>query len=150
MSQLDVNVDVELFDLGGQRTGFAARVNVPPSGQVSYFLDELFPGLPATVQGTLRITPLTSLAAPAPIAVIGIRGKYNERGDFLITATPASDERLAVSSKTLVFPHVVSGGGYATRLFLYSDSVGASPGRLYYTNQNGLQMPQGSLSTTQP
>jgi hypothetical protein len=58
-----------------------------------------------------------------PIAVAGLRGQYNERNEFLITAIPAvneSDARLVES----VIPHVPDGGGYTTQFILFAGGAG--------------------------
>jgi len=45
-----------------------------------------------TSQGFLKVT------ATAPISVTGVRGRYNERKDFLITTTPPRNEDMILRS----------------------------------------------------
>ena len=59
---------------------------VPPAGQIARFVRELLPTLPGALRCLLRVT------ATAPIGITGLRGTYNERGDFLITTTPTRNE----------------------------------------------------------
>ena len=56
-------------------------LSLAAGGQTAAFVSEI-PGLgsiPAGFQGVLQIT------ASQAISLVGLRGRYNERGDFLIT-----------------------------------------------------------------
>jgi hypothetical protein len=55
--------------------------------------------------------------------VAGLRGRYNERGDFLITTVPLSSELSTTSSAEVVFPHLVDGDGYTTQFVLFSTTT---------------------------
>jgi len=57
-----------------------------------------FQNLSLPIQGMLRITSASS------IAVVGLRSRTNERGDFLITTTPPVPENTAPTPE-LFFPH---------------------------------------------
>src|SRR5262249_49920123 len=59
-------VDLELTTLDGAPTGLYGAVLVPGNGQISKFLDEIFPSLPTGFQGVVRIT------AASPVSVIGL------------------------------------------------------------------------------
>jgi len=75
------------------------------------------------------------------IAVTGLRGRYNERGDFLITTTLAAGENsLPTQSSELLFPHFALGAGYETQFVLFSPRPQSSSGRMYFFNQNGTPM----------
>src|SRR2546422_8382947 len=52
----------------------------------------LFPYTTLFRSGILRVTTTGS------IALIGLRGRFNERNDFLITTVPSGDESAAASS----------------------------------------------------
>jgi hypothetical protein len=72
------------------------------------------------------------------VAVVSLRTRYNERGEFLITTTPATNEGSPSSSAELVFPHIVDGGGYATQFALFSGISGqATTGTLRFFGQDG-------------
>ncbi len=49
----------------------------------------------------------------------GLRGRANERGEFLITTTDPANETAPSVSKA-VFPQIVDGGGYTTQIIFYS------------------------------
>ncbi len=78
-------VDLALTTLEGVPTGLGAQISVLPNGQVAKFLKQIngFESLPEPFQGILRITT----NALAGVAVAGLRGRYNERQDFLIAPT---------------------------------------------------------------
>ncbi len=121
VGQSNSTLNLELFRLDGTSTGLTRSVTLPASGQIARFVHELFPTLPIPFQGVLRIS-----GASAGASVVGLRGRYNERGDFLVTTTPPSDEGSAPSAGEMLFPHLVNGGGYTTQLVLFSGSAGQS------------------------
>jgi hypothetical protein len=111
-------VTLELFTLDGSPMGVTGSITVPANGQVSKFLNEI-PGFASQgpFQGMLRIS------SAATISVIGLRGRYNERNDFLITTTPPSNEATPATSAELFFPHFAEAGGYTTQFILFSSSA---------------------------
>ena len=105
---------------------------IPPSGHTSKFVHELFPALSLPFRGVLRVSSSNS------IVVVSLRTRYNERGDFLITTTPATNEASASSSAELMFPHIVDRGGYTTQFILFSGFAGQSTaGTLRFFGQDG-------------
>jgi len=66
--------------------------------------------LPRQFQGVLRLS-----TASAALSVLGLRGRYNERGNFLITTTPPVAETAPAAVGEVVFPHLVDSGGYTTQ-----------------------------------
>src|SRR5438105_284839 len=98
------------------------------------FLEQIegFANLQVPFQGVLRI----STDEASRVAVAGLRGRYNERRDFLITATPPIDENSTPSGE-LVFPHLADGGGYTTEFILLNESSQLSSGTLRFFSQTG-------------
>jgi hypothetical protein len=130
-------VSLELTRLDGSSVGLSATVTVPGNGQIARFLHEVFPTLALPFKGILRI----SGGGAAGLSVVGLRGRYNERGDFLITTTPPSNEGVAASGVELLFPHLVNGGGYTTQFILFSGTAGqASVGNLRFFKQDGTAL----------
>ena len=80
-------VRIELMDLGGSSIA-GTTINLGGNAQLAGFLTEIpgFQSLSLPIQGSLRIT------SASPIAVLGLRSRTNERGDFLITTTPPVSE----------------------------------------------------------
>ena len=67
----------------------------------------------------------------------GLRGRYNERNDFLITTTPPVNEAPPATSP-MIFPHIADSGGYTTQFILFSAQPGSSSsGTMQLFNQSG-------------
>jgi hypothetical protein len=141
-SDTSTPVLLELRQMDGVQVGSLTLPALPAGGQVSRFIDELFPNIPATFRGTLRVS---AVSGSASIVVTGIRARINERNDFLFAATPASDENAAAYSGTLVFTHVVYGGDYSTEIILFGDTSGTSGGTMIHRSHDGVLRPPGSL-----
>jgi sugar lactone lactonase YvrE len=105
---------------------------VPARGQVAKFLHEI-PGFSIVppFQGAIRISSLS------PVSIVGLRGRYNERGDFLVTTLPALGNATG-STGEVVFPHFAEGGGYTTQFVLIgSPSSQSASGVVTLFSQNG-------------
>jgi len=137
LSNASATVSLQLMRLDGTFTGLSGTVVIPANGQVARFLNQI-PGLnalPLPFQGILRISTTSS------IAIIGLRGRYNERSDFLISTTPPTDEAAPPSTSEMGFPHFADAGGYTTQFILYSGSFGqVSSGDLKLFSQTGQPM----------
>ena len=135
-SDTSANATLELTNLNGGSIGSAATITVPSNGQVAVFLNQV-PGLgplPVSFQGVLRI----SAASTTGLCVVGLRGRINERGDFLITSTPPVGENVPISTEDVFFPHIVDKGGYTTQFILFNTVAGQSPsGVLSFYAQDG-------------
>jgi hypothetical protein len=120
----DVPVTFELFNLDGSTVGLPAPVSMilPAYGHISKFLSELFPNppLPNPFKGVVRI----STTSTPGISVVGLRTRYNELGDFLITTTPPTNEAALFNTAALFFPQLADGGGYTTQFILFSGRAG--------------------------
>ena len=139
-AQTPVTVNVELTQFDGSPVGLPSTLTIPAGGQVAQFVKELFPSLPGNFRGFLKVT------ATSAIAVTGVRGRYNERGDFLITTTPPRDERRVLSDSEILFPQVVSGDVYYTEFIIFGQS---GSGGMWFNSANGTRMPTGSLIPVQ-
>ncbi len=129
-------ITLELNKLDGTSSGLTGTLSIPGNGQKAIFLNEV-PGLTslANFQGVLR------LSSAANIAVTGLRGRYNERGDFLITTTPPVKESSGTSTATAYFPHIVDSGGYTTQFIVFSGRAGqTSAGTLRFVAQSGAAL----------
>jgi hypothetical protein len=134
-SSASASVTFDVTDLTG-----APVSGVPPvtttltvAGQTAKFLSDIFPSLPSTFKGVLRITTTSS-----GISVVGLRTRINERGDFLITTTPPTNETGTATTAPMYFPQVADGGGYTTQFILFSGIAGqAASGNLQLVKQDG-------------
>jgi hypothetical protein len=115
---------------------------VPPGGKAASFLNQIagFTNIPATFKGVLRAS------SSSPFTIVGLRGRYNERGDFLITTTTPTSETEHPTSAEVVFPHFAVGGGYSTQLILISGS-GSEGGTIRLIDQSGNPM---NVTISQP
>jgi hypothetical protein len=134
LSDAPAAVSLELTALDGSSTGQSATLTVAGNGQVARFLHEIFQGLALPFKGVLRI----SGGQASGLSVVGLRGRINERGDFLITTTPPTNEAAQPASAESLFPHLANGGGYTTQFILFSGAAGqASNGNLRFFKQDG-------------
>jgi sugar lactone lactonase YvrE len=125
-------VTVEGNGFDGTSPTLKQTFDLPAYGQTATFLNQLMGSSSLQFQGTLR------LSSTAPISVIGIRGRYNERDDFLITTTPPVEETTTRSTAPLFFPHIADSGGYTTQFILYNANPGESPaGTVQFFDQSG-------------
>jgi hypothetical protein len=57
------------------------------------------------------------------ISVVGLRGRYNETGQFLVTTTtPAIPEDTVPNTEPLYVPQIVNGGGFTTQFVVFGAS----------------------------
>ncbi|MBI4472186.1 MAG: hypothetical protein HY646_05925 [Acidobacteria bacterium] len=125
---------LDVTNLEGVSLGLSTTLSVPASGQIAKFLDELISALPS--QFVLRVT-----SSSAPVTLVGLRGRYSERADFLITTMVASDENDPASSVETFFPHIVDSGGYNTQLILFSGRASQqTSGQLRFLDQRGYPL----------
>jgi hypothetical protein len=131
LSNSAATVNVEVRALDGTSIG-SSTITVPANGQSASFLNQI-PGLtlPQTFQCTLRIV------SDSPISLIGLRSRYNERGDFLTTTTPPINEAVAPPAGALFFPHFAEAGGYSTQFILFNTSAATASGGLRLILQSG-------------
>jgi hypothetical protein len=138
-----VTVNFELTALDGSPTGLSGSTTIPGNGQTAMFLNQVegLRNLPLPFRGVLRISG-------SGISVVGLRGRYNQRGDFLMTTMSPVDEAAATTSAEFVFPHLVDGGGYTTQFVLFSGGAGqSSAGTVRFYDQSGQALP---LPTSPP
>jgi hypothetical protein len=81
--------------------------------------------------GTLQIS------SDQPLAVLALRGVYNQNDDFLLTTTPISDLTNPPSSGPAYFPRLLDGGGYTTSLALMNTSDSTETGVFQVMDKNG-------------
>lgn len=126
-------VVVEVKNLDGN-TGLIGTLSIPGNGQTSLFLNQI-PGIQTLLTPFSGMLQLTSFA---PITLVGLRGRYNERNDLLITSTPPGDDAVPPPASGMYFPHFAAAGGYSTRFVLFSAQPGQRPsGTLQLVPQAG-------------
>jgi hypothetical protein len=123
-----ITVNLEVRQLDGSPVGQPVPVTVPGHGQIAQFMQSLISTLPPNFQGFLKVT------SNSPIAFTGLRTRYNERGDFLITVTTPRNDGQVSSGLTVVLPQIVSGGGYTTQFIMFGQS---GTGKMWLNSQGG-------------
>jgi hypothetical protein len=136
------SVDYELTGLDGSPTGIHGTLNIPPNGQQLSFVGSLSTGtaLPLSFKGILH------LSSPAPIAALAIRGRYNERGEFLLSTTPPADTTNN-GDKTSFIPHIVDGAGYSTEIVIYDLDGSPLTGNIYFFDQSGQAVDPATMES---
>jgi hypothetical protein len=113
-------VTLKLIGFDGTDSGLSAVITLPPKGHLSRFLFEIpgFENLPRPYLGVLHAT-----TSEPGVTFAGFRARYNERGQFLITAT--GPLKPVGEFGPVIFPHLVDGGGYATQFILINGPGGS-------------------------
>ena len=138
-------VTLEVTGLDGTLAAPPGTLTIPPSGQVSRFIDEFFDSLPPNFSGVLRVT------STADVAIVGLRLRYNNRGELKMTTTPPSDETGPSTMADRFFPHIVDSAGWSTQFILFSGTAGQSAaGTLRFFDYTGrplyVETPTGAGS----
>src|ERR1051326_107742 len=100
---------------------------------MSVFPSHLFNNLPGALQGILRV----STTALSGLVSEGLRYRFNQRGDQLLSGVPAFPATGIVDT---VLPYVVVGEGYGSQIVLLNRPVGTNVGSLKFTSQGGTPM----------
>jgi hypothetical protein len=129
-----VDASLELLSVDGASTGLSTTVTVPSGGQIARFVRELFPQLSSSFEGVLRLRSTT------PLVMTALREVINERGDSVFTSTPPINEA-TFTNPEMMFPLVVSGGGYSTQYVLLSVSSEPSvSGNVWVLSATGVPL----------
>jgi hypothetical protein len=130
-----VQVRLEMRGLDGSLLRTSQPVQVPASGQVAVFLEQVpgFETLSAPFEGILRVIS----SSPQGVTAAGFRSVYNERGNVLFATTGPLIENAGTPTQ-LVFPHIAEGGGYTTQFIVIGGATGqANSGVLQFFNEEG-------------
>jgi hypothetical protein len=127
----------ELTDINGIPVGSAAMLQIGPNGQVAMFIDELpgFENLPSNFRGVLRLS-----TNGGGVSVLGLRGRYNEREEFLISNAQPVDDKAPLNPSELFFTHFVQSGDFTTQFVLLPGGSSASGGTLEFFSQTGQRL----------
>jgi hypothetical protein len=131
------NLTLELTDTRGISAAPPFSTTVEGGGQTALFLHEIpgFKNVVSPFQGVFRV----STDSRAGLSLIGLRGRYNERDEFLIATMPSINEDLQPANSETVFPHMVNGAGYTTQFILIG--AASSAGQLRFISQSSQPLP---------
>jgi hypothetical protein len=131
-STSSVTVQLVAYNPNGTPTGLSTSLSIPPNGAVTQFVDQLLTQLPIPFRGVLR------LSSTVPIMANVLHSRWNQRGDFLTSDTPPSNETIVPSGSETDLAYVVAGGGYSTQIVIFPGSSGSGvTGTLLLVNSNG-------------
>jgi hypothetical protein len=77
-----------------------------------------------------RYEPICQIKRASTISLIGLRGRYIERRDFLIATIPPANELANSAGSSAYFPHFADSGGYQTQFIFLSGTTAESAGSL--------------------
>jgi hypothetical protein len=126
-------VTFEVVSLDGSTSGLPLPVTVTVAGfgHFSRLLAELFPNLPGVFRGILRVSSVSG------ISVVGLRIRYNERSEFLITTTPPVGPKAPPAGTELLLPQIADGGGFTTQFVLFDGWDPPASGTLFLYESAG-------------
>jgi len=132
-SNASATVTLDLLRMDGSSTGLQGTLVVPAAGQSSKYLNQIqgLASLPVPFQGIIRVT------SSAAVTILGLRERYNERGDLLMTPLPAVNDSLPASSE-LIVPNFDDGGGFTTQFIVFNGpATTAASGTARLLSQSG-------------
>ena len=83
---------------------------IPAGGHLAKMAQEWFPSVESGYSGLMEIQ------SPVPIAPITLQLTVNTRGELVMTTLPVADLTEASTATMTLFPHIVIGSGFETRL----------------------------------
>jgi hypothetical protein len=137
-SNTPTDVTLTLVRMDGTSTGLSTTFTLAAQGHISNFVHRLagFSSMPNPFQGVM----LVHATGPGVVA-LGMRERLSENGSLVGTTTGPIKENPG-SGTTVIFPHVLDGGGYGTRFILLADSSGTgTSATLNFANENGDPVP---------
>lgn len=116
LASTPITVDLEVTDSAGVLLPMTGSISLQARGQLAGFLDDLpgFETLSSPFRGVLRV----STTAAEGIVATAIRGRVNERGDFLMATTPPAPETRLGLFGPVYFAHFADGAGFTTEFIL--------------------------------
>jgi hypothetical protein len=137
---LPANVTYTLHTIGGETVTTGHGV-LAASAHFAKFIDQLKDvapdfSLPPNFGTTIGFGSL-EITSDQALSILALRLTINERGETVLTSTPAADLTKPLSVSPIYFPQFVSGGGYTTALLLINTSGSAETGKLTFLDDNG-------------
>jgi len=137
-SDTPTDITMTLVNMDGTPAGFSTAFTLPAKGHIAKYLHSMndFKNMPNPFQGTVRVH-----ATGPGVTLFGMRGRISENSTFIGTTTGPIKEN-AGSGTSVIFPHILDGGGYATQFILFGDPAGgATMGTLSFADENGESVP---------
>ena len=142
-SSVAAEVGLTLVDRFGVQQAESQKT-LPAGGHLAVFVDELFGPLAPGFTGTV------DLRSETPVAVTSLKLTVNARAQQVLTTLPVVRPGSVVTAT--LFPQVVLGGGFSTRLILINgDSGRGAAGTIAFRLFDGQPMPVslGGITTSE-
>jgi len=104
---------------------------IPPKGQIAALLNE------SPFNGGASLSGSFTFVASVPVAVAAIRGRTNERGEWLMTTVPVTDLGTPPLQQSEVLPHFAAGGGWTTEIVLVNRTDSVAKGTVRFRGPSG-------------
>ena len=115
-----------------------------PGGQhLAQFAGEWFP----TVNG--GFTGIVEIQSTVPVVPITLQLTINSRGDLVLTTLPVSDSNRPSQASLAVFPQIVIGEGFATRLLFMNQDAARVEVEFFTSDGMVLLVPLGGETSSQ-
>src|SRR5262249_36270196 len=108
---------------------------LPAHSQIARFINEA----PFNVSFGPSFGTMT-FNSTVPLGVIALRGRTNQRGEFLMTTLPVVDLTQPASTDPVFFPHYADGGGWSTQVSLVNPSDVSISGSVQFFGPGGGTM----------
>ncbi len=134
-----VSLAFDLHTLGGTRLDATGAQTIPALGQMTMFVDQIpgFESISKPFQGVLAV----ETSADESVAVTGLRGRLNERGDFLIAATAPALAQTIPSTSGITFPYLEVGESDSAQFVFFAGSTGQiTRGKLRFLSETGQKL----------
>ena len=106
---------------------------IPAGGHVAQLAQELFPAVESGFIGLVEIQSSVAVAA------VTLQLTINTLGEVVLTTLPVADLTRPLTATTVVFPQVVIGSGFATRLVFLNGGTASNIG-MVFSNSDGTAM----------
>lgn len=135
----EVSIRIYFSDKDGRNFG-QRTLTLAPDRQISAFLDEepYSRGSPPNPFGGFGDPRTFTFNASLPVAAIGLRGRVNERGDFLTTTLPVADLSRTETGPAAI-PYFAEGGGWSTSVLLLNTGDTTQSGTLRFYDPEGIE-----------
>ena len=116
---------------------------IPAGGHLARMAQELFSTL------ALGFSGLMEIQSPVPVVPITLQLTVNTRGELVMTTLPVADLTQPSTASMMVFPHVVIGSGFETRLVFLNGEAAQVPLEFYASDGTPLVVPLGGETSSQ-
>ena len=106
---------------------------IPAGGHLARMAQELFPAVSSGFSGLVEIQSSVAVAA------VTLQLTVNTLSEVVLTTLPVADLTRPLTAATVVFPQVVIGSGFSTRLVFVNGGTGSNVG-MVFSNSDGTAM----------